>query len=122
MPNLATQISQIGNNLKEVAGTVGAGNQELLNQTSRIQGQIESLAEGVGAIQRAVDKNPDDPVARKALQQVPALANSLGGVAGGLRRVVVLRQQGASDQDVAAESLRITGSFLEIAATAAVIA
>lgn len=122
MSDAATQISQISHNLKALADDVGAGNQDLLGQGSQIQSQIEALAQGVGAIQRAVDKNPDDPVARKAMQQVPALASSLGGVAGGLRRVVLLRQQGASDQDVAAESLRITGSFLEIAATAAVIA
>ncbi|WP_439576295.1 hypothetical protein [Elioraea sp.] len=122
MPNDLERIRKISHDLKALSDTMGAGNQDILGQGSQIQSQIEALAQGVGAIQRAVDKNPDDPVARKALQQVPALTNSLGGVAGGLRRVVLLRQHGASDQDVAAEALRITGSFLEIAATAAVIA
>ncbi len=122
MSNPQKDIEQLKLELKSLADTVGAGNHDLATQSSRLQTQIEAVSEGIGVIQRATETNPDDPVARKALGQVPALTGSLGGVASGLRRVVLLRAQGASDQDVAAESLRITGSLLEIAATAAVIA
>jgi hypothetical protein len=89
-----------------------------LQQMSKRVGELEDAAK---AIEASAQQKPHDP-ARKALKQLPALAGALGDVAGSLRSAVVLRQQGGSDQDVAAESLRITGSCLEIAATAAVIA
>lgn len=122
MADTNLELERIKADLLALVKLVGQGNMALGEQAIALGRQVDDVATGVSVIQRATETDPKDGVARKALGQVPALTKSMGDVASGLKRVVLLRDQKASDQDVAAEALRITGSCLEIAATAALIA
>lgn len=112
MTQVTNDVATLNNNATAAAGklvTLRANNNALAAGLLSIDGELKKLTapDPLGSVKRDAER----------LGAMPVVTKSLGGIAGNLKNIILLSQNNGNPKDIAAESLRMTGSVFEVAAT-----